>query len=73
MEEHNINRYSEGQSDHNDLQGMREPTIGDCWKPMLNDNYSDIRHQPIDTNNFELKPALIFMGTTTTVWRTSFR
>ena len=19
--------------------GIREPTLGDCWKPMLNDNY----------------------------------
>ena len=28
---------------------------------MMNEDYSGIRHQPIDANNFELKPALINM------------
>ena len=27
----------------------------------MNEEYSRIRHQPIDANNFELKPALISM------------
>ena len=26
---------------------------------MMNEDYSGIHHQPIDVNNFELKPALI--------------
>ena len=28
---------------------------------MMNEDYSGIRHQPIDANNFELNPALINM------------
>ena len=28
---------------------------------MMNEDYSGIRHQPIDANTFELKPALINM------------
>ena len=28
---------------------------------MMNEYYSGIRHQPIDSNNFELKPTLINM------------
>ena len=27
----------------------------------MNENYSGIQHQPIDANNFELKPVLISM------------
>ena len=26
---------------------------------MMNEDYLEIRHQPIDANNFKLKPALI--------------
>ena len=52
MVDHNSDRYSEGQSDHNDMMGMREPTLVDCWKLMLNENYSGIRYQSIDANNF---------------------
>ena len=61
MEDHNTDGFSEGQSDHNEMLGIREPTLGDCWRPMMNEEYSGIRHQPIDANNFELKPALISM------------
>ena len=43
------------------MLGLREPTLGDCWHPMMNEDYSRIRQQPIDANNFELKPALINM------------
>ena len=28
---------------------------------MVNEEYSGIQHQPIDANNFELKPTLISM------------
>ena len=61
MEDQNTNRYNEGQSDHHKMPGIRESTLSDCWRPMMNEEYSGIRHQPIDANNFELKPALISM------------
>ena len=59
MVDHNSDRYSEGQSDHSDMTGMGEPTLVDFWKIMLNENYSGIRYQSIDANNFELKQTLI--------------
>ena len=43
------------------MPGIQELTLGDCWKPLMNGKYAGIRHQPIDANNFELKPALISM------------
>ena len=43
------------------MPGFREPTLGDCWHPMMNEDYSEIHHQLTDANNFELKPALINM------------
>ena len=61
MEDHNSDRFGEGRSDQNEILGIQEPTLGDCWRPMMNENYSGIRHQPIDANNFELKPVLISM------------
>ena len=61
IEEKNSDRFSEGQSDHNEMLGIQESTLGDCWRPMMNEEYSGIRHQPIDANIFELKPALINM------------
>ena len=61
MEGHNSDRFSEGHSDLNEMAELREPTLGDYWRPMMNEDYSGIRHQPIDANNFELKPALIDM------------
>ena len=33
-------RYNEGHNYQNHLVGIREHTLGDCWKPMLNENYS---------------------------------
>ena len=53
IEDHNINIFSEGQSNHNEMLGIREPTLGDWWRPMVNEEYSGIRHQPINANNFE--------------------
>ena len=59
MEDQNSDIFSEGHSDYNEILGLREPTLGDCWHPMMNEDYSGIRHQPIDANNFE--SALINM------------
>ena len=61
MEDQNNDRFSEGHSNHNDILDLenREPTLGHCWRQMMNEDYSGILHQPIDTNNFELKSALI--------------
>ena len=61
MDDQNTYRYSEGHSDHNEIPERREPTLEDCWRPLLNEKFSRIRHQPIDANNFELKHALISM------------
>ena len=61
MEDQNIEKFNEGQSDHNEMFGIRELTLGDCWRPMINEEYSGIRHEPIDASNFELKPRLISM------------
>ena len=36
-------------------------TLKDYYRPILNEHYSGIRRQPINANNFELKPALISM------------
>ena len=60
-EEQNTDRFNEGQSDHNEMPGIREPTLSDYWRPMMNKEYSGIQHQPINANNFESKPTLISM------------
>ena len=39
----NTDAYNEGHSDQNEMRGLREPTLGICWRPMLNENYSGIR------------------------------
>ena len=57
----NSDANSEEHSDHNKMRNLREPTLGDCWKPMMNDNYSGIQQQFINENNFELKLSLILM------------
>ncbi|KAF5472037.1 hypothetical protein F2P56_008785 [Juglans regia] len=36
-------------------------TLKDYVRPVVNDNYSGIRRQTINANNFELKPTLISM------------
>ena len=36
-------------------------TLKDYFSLVLNEHYSGIRRQPINANNFELKPALISM------------
>ena len=32
--DYNTDAYSEGHSDHNEMRNLREPTLGDCWKPI---------------------------------------
>ena len=34
-------------------------TMEDFWRPIIQDEYSAIRHPTVDANNFELKPSLI--------------
>ena len=36
-------------------------TMEDFWRPVIQGEYSAVRHPAIDANNFELKPALITM------------
>ena len=36
-------------------------TMEDFWRPIIQDEYSAIRQPTVDSNNFELKPALITM------------
>ena len=77
MEDQNSDRFSEGHSSHNEMPGLREPTLGDCWRPMMNKDYLGILHQPIYANDFELKPELINScidqhGSIATVWGQSF-
>ena len=61
MEDQNSDKFNEGHSDQNEMPRIRDLTLGDCWRPMMNEDYSGIRHQPIDANNFKLKPTLISM------------
>ena len=35
MKDQHSDRYSEGHSYHNELHGMREPTLGNCWWPTV--------------------------------------
>ena len=50
VEDQNTDIFNEGQLDHNGMPGIREPTLGDCWRTMMNEEYSGIQHQPIDSN-----------------------
>ena len=36
-------------------------TMKDFWRPIIQEEYSAIRQPTVDSNNFELKPALITM------------
>ena len=42
-------------------QNAQPRTLKDYVRPIVNDNYSSVRCQTINANNFELKPALIGM------------
>ena len=61
MDDPNSDKFNDAHSHQNEIPGIRELTLGDCWRPMMNEDYSRIRHQPIGANNFELKPTLISM------------
>ena len=45
----------------NGEQNAQPRTLKDYVQPIMNDNYSGVRRQTINANNFELKPALISM------------
>ena len=36
-------------------------TMEDFWRPVIQDEYSDVRQPAIEANNFELNPSLIAM------------
>ena len=40
---------------------QKQSALKDYFRPIVNDNYSRIRQQPINANNLELKPTLINM------------
>ena len=42
-------------------QNAQPRTLKDYVRLIVNDNYSSVRRQTINANNFELKPALISM------------
>ena len=44
MEDHNSDRFNEGHLDHNEIPGLKELTLGDCWRPVMNEDYSGIHH-----------------------------
>ena len=44
MEDQKSDRFSEGHSDQNEMPGIQEPMLGDCWRPMMKEDYSRIRH-----------------------------
>ena len=42
-------------------RNQRLNTMEDFWRPIIQEQYSIVRQPAIETNNFELKPALITM------------
>ena len=51
----------EGVNQEQGAKNSEQRALRDYFRPVVADNYSDIRCQAINTNNFELKPALIYM------------
>ena len=43
------------------MSHMQQCTLGDYWRPVINENYSRVRMQPTNANNVELKTSLISM------------
>ena len=52
----NVLQAQQGQQPQNEAHTLR-----DYLRPVVNENYSGIRRQTINANNFELKPGLIAM------------
>ena len=52
----NVLQAQQGQQPQNEARTLR-----DYLRPVVNENYSGIRRQIINANNFELKPGLIAM------------
>ena len=44
-----------------DIPQQRQRTTEDFWRPIIREEYSVVRQPAIETNKFELKPALITM------------
>ena len=40
---------------------QRPNTMEEFWRPIIQEEYSAVRHPAIEANNFKLKPALITM------------
>ena len=40
---------------------QEQRTVEDFWRPVIRDDYSAVKQPAIETNNFDLKPALITM------------
>ena len=39
MEDPDTDKFSGGHLDQNEMLGIWEPTLGDCWRPMMNEEY----------------------------------
>ena len=52
---------AENHIDRNEEGNPQQRTLAEFWKPATNDNYSGVRLQPVDANNFELKPTIVSM------------
>ena len=50
----NVLQAQQGQQPQNEAH-----MLPDYLRPIVNENYSGIRRQPINANNFDLKPSLI--------------
>ena len=59
MTDERINQTVEQETAAKRLQ--RQDTIEDFWRPVIQAEYSAVRQPAMESNNFELKPALITM------------
>ena len=50
------------EEEEEEIERSQRPNImEEFWRPIIEEEYSDVRQPPIEANNFELKPALITM------------
>ena len=52
---------AEGGNQNQGGENQEQWALRDYFRPVVANNYSGIRHQAINANNFELKPTLINM------------